>query len=126
MMPSQSTHYHGSVDAPFEGWMESSSSSSVLFLAMTTHLLAMAKSRSIMIMSLYNGQSDADASKASSPVTMCLPSCEEDRIAISAIHWIHWRDMCFLAVATTLGSVLFYSAKGILILRQVNDIFSLL
>ncbi|KAH7295917.1 hypothetical protein KP509_27G070500 [Ceratopteris richardii] len=109
-----STEYRCSVGPAFEGWMKDSSSSSPLLLAMSSELLAIARPRAVLILKC---KALGDTSR--SPVfTFALPR-SEDGHHIKAVQWLTFPDWHVLVLGTTQGSVLFFSTRGSLLLRQV-------
>lgn len=97
------------VGAGSEGWINDPS----LLLAMSRHLLALAKGRTTVIVGW-----EGEASEAPMPVSISLPKGEEDH-EIKAMQWLDFQRWAALALGTTQGSVLFYSSKGTLLLRQI-------
>lgn len=94
--------------------MKDASSSSPLLLAMCTQLLAMARPRAVMILKCR-----APGDTHTSPVvTISLPRSEEGHY-IKVIQWLVFIERSILVVGTSLGSVLFFSSRGSLLLRQV-------
>lgn len=110
----QPTEYHGSVGVGFEGWMKDVSSASLL-LAMSKQLLAMAKPRAVMIVRC---KMHADSAHTSPIITISLPHSEEGH-HIKALQWLVFPQWSVLALGTSQGSLLFYSTRGSLLLRQV-------
>ncbi|MCO5571517.1 hypothetical protein L7F22_025260 [Adiantum nelumboides] len=108
-MISPSTLYRGSVGAGFEGWMKDAP-----LLAMSTQLLAMARPRAVMIIKCRT-PGDAHLSPA---ITISLPQSEQGH-HITIIQWLVFTNWSILTIGTSLGSVLFFSTKGSLLLRQV-------
>lgn len=95
--------------AESHGWIDDPS----FLLSMSLHLLALAKGRIALIVG-WEGQETA----LPPPVTISLP-WGEDGHQIKAIQWLIFQKWSVLALGTTQGSVLFYSTKGALLLRQI-------
>lgn len=104
----------GAVGAGIEGWLDNPG----LVVSMTQDHIALASRQAMVIETGWKHPEDPQ------PSVLVHVECMEAGERVTAIQWVVLHNCVAVAVGTSHGSLLFYSQKGTLLLKQVSSIFS--
>lgn len=99
----------GAVGAGIEGWLDNPG----LVVSMTQDHIALASRQAMVIETGWKHPEDPQ------PSVLVHVECMEAGERVTAIQWVVLHNCVAVAVGTSHGSLLFYSQKGTLLLKQV-------